>query len=38
MAKAKDDHEHEFSTVVGVDDEGNEIDWEACRICGEPRD
>lgn len=35
MAK---DHEHEYSKVVGVeqDDDGNDTEttWQACRICG----
>lgn len=32
-----DDHEHIYSKVVGVDAEGEEITWQACRICGEEK-
>lgn len=33
----KKDHEHVYSTVIGVDEENNEVKWKACRICGEPQ-
>lgn len=32
----KKDHEHVYGNVIGVDEEGNEVKWKACRICGEP--
>lgn len=33
----KKDHDHIYSKVTGVDEEGNEVKWDACRICGEEK-